>query len=83
MRCSNGRRSGAYATARLYRVMDARLADVAYLAGDDYTIADIATFPWTARHEWHGIRLEDYANVKRWYDTIWARSPVRKGYDVP
>ncbi len=70
-------------TARLYRVMDAHLADVAYLAGDDYTIADIATFPWAARHEWHGVRLEDYPNVKRWYDSIWARPPVRKGYDVP
>ena len=68
---------------RLYKVLDARLAEVPYLAGDDYTIADVATFPWTARHEWHGVRLEDHAHVKRWYDTVWARPAVQKGYAVP
>ena len=70
-------------TARLYAVMDKRLAAAAYLAGEDYTIADIATFPWTARYEWHGVRLEDYAHVKRWYDRIWARPAVKTGYAVP
>ncbi len=70
-------------TARLYKVLDKRLAESRFLAGDDYTIADIATFPWTARYEWHGVRLEDHAHVKRWYDEIWARPAVKKGYAVP
>ena len=70
-------------TARLYGVMNDRLADHEYLAGGAYTIADIATFPWTARHEWHRIELADYPNVKRWYDAVWARPAVQKGYVVP
>ena len=70
-------------TRRLYGVMDKRLADTPCLAGDDYSIADIATFPWAARHPWQGVELEEFPNVKRWYDEIWARAPVRKGYDVP
>ena len=69
-------------TARLYRVLDGRLAEAAYLAGD-YTIADMATFPWAARHEWQGIALEDYPNVKRWYDEIAARPAVARGMAVP
>ncbi len=68
---------------RLYGVMDRRLAEVPYLAGDDYTIADVATFPWAARHEWHGVALEDFVHVKRWYDALWARPAVEKGYNVP
>ncbi len=68
---------------RLYGVMDRRLAEARYLAGDDYTIADVATFPWAARHEWHGVVLEDYVHVKRWYDALWARPAVEKGYNVP
>ena len=70
-------------TARLYGVLDKRLGEVAYLAGGDYTIADIATFPWCARHEWQGIPLEDYPNVKRWYDAIAARPAVERGMAVP
>ena len=72
-------------TKRLYGVMDRRLAAVPYLAGEDYTIADVATFPWTARWEWHGLEngLNGYPNVKRWYDAIRARPAVRRGYDVP
>ena len=70
-------------TERLYKVLDRRLAESRFLTGDDYTIADIATFPWIARHEWHGVRLEDHAHVKRWYDEIWARPAVKKGYAVP
>ena len=69
-------------TARLYRVLDGRLAQAAYLAGD-YSIADMATFPWAARHEWQGIALEDYPNVKRWYDGIAARPAVARGMAVP
>ncbi len=69
-------------TRRLYGVLDKRLGEVEYLAGD-YTIADIATFPWTARHEWQGVELDDFANVKRWYDAIAARPAVARGMDVP
>ncbi len=69
-------------TARLYRVLDGRLAEAGYLAGD-YTIADMATYPWAARHEWQGIALEDYPNVKRWYDGIAARPSVARGMVVP
>ena len=72
-------------TKRLYGVMDRRLAKVAYLAGDDYSIADVATFPWVARWPWHGLDdgLRDYPNVVRWYDAIRARPAVQRGYNVP
>ena len=70
-------------TRRLYGVMDKRLAVREYLAGDDYSIADIATFPWAARHEWQGVDLAEFANVKRWYDAIWERPAVKIGYAVP
>ena len=69
-------------TRRLYGVLDQRLQEVAYLAGD-YSIADIATFPWAARHEWQGIALEEFPAVKRWYDAIAARPAVQKGMAVP
>jgi len=67
---------------RLYDVLDRRLGEVDYVAGD-YSVADIATFPWAARHEWQGIALEDFPNVKRWYDAIAARPAVKKGMAVP
>ncbi len=72
-------------TKRLYGVMDRRLAKVAYLAGDDYSIADVATFPWVARWSWHGLDggLRDYPNVVRWFDAIRARPAVQRGYNVP
>ena len=69
-------------TRRLYGVLDKRLGEADYLAGD-YSVADIATYPWAARHEWQGIALEDFANVKRWYDAITARPAVAKGMSVP
>jgi len=69
-------------TRRLYGVLDKHLQEAEYLAGD-YSIADIATFPWAARHEWHGIALEDFPSVKRWYDAIAARPAVQKGMAVP
>ena len=69
-------------TRRLYGVMDKRLGDADYLAGD-YSIADIATFPWTARHPWQGVELEEFPNLKRWYDAISARPAVEKGMAVP
>ena len=62
-------------TRRLYGVLDRRLAGVAFLAGE-YSIADIATFPWVARFEWHKVDLNDFPNVKRWFDTIPARPPA-------
>ncbi len=67
---------------RLYGVMDKQLADHEFLAGP-YTIADIATFPWAARHEWHGVDLNEVPNVKRWYDAIAQRPAVKKGMAVP
>lgn len=68
---------------RLYGVLDRRLAEEAYLAGEAYTIADIATFPWAARHEWHGVDLADFPNVERWYAAIAARPAVARGMEVP
>lgn len=66
-------------SARLYGVMDRRLRDASYLAGDDYSIADIASFPLVRRHERHGQRLEDYPNVRRWFQSIAARPAVIAG----
>jgi GST-like protein len=68
--------------ARLYGVVDKRLGEVPYLAGD-YSIADMASYPWIARHEWQGQKLEDYPNLKRWFDAISARPAVQKGVAVP
>lgn len=71
-------------THRLYGVMDKKLADTPFLAGDDYTIADIATYPWVARNGWHGIDLaRAVPNVKAWFDRIGARPAVEKGMAVP
>ncbi len=69
-------------TARLYRVMDRRLGESAFLAGA-YSIADIATYPWVSRYEMHRTRLEDFPNVKRWFDLIGARPAVQRGMAVP
>jgi len=69
-------------TRRLYGVLDKRLAESAFLA-DEYSIADIATFPWIARHEWHKVDLAEFPNVKRWYDTINRRPAVVRGMAVP
>lgn len=66
---------------RLYCVMDKRLGEVPYLAGD-YSIADMAAFPWTQSHANHGVDLADYPNVKRWYDAIMARPAVQRGIMV-
>jgi len=69
-------------TRRLYGVLDARLGKSAYLAGE-YSIADIATYPWVARHEWHKVALGDFPNVERWYKAIGARPAVVSGMQVP
>ncbi len=67
---------------RLYGVLDKRLADHEFVA-DDYSIADIAIWPWTSRFEWQTIDLNQYPNVKRWYLAIAGRPAVKRGYDVP
>jgi GST-like protein len=68
---------------RIYGVLDRRLGEAPYLAGDEYTIADVATYPWVARHEWHKTDLNAFPNVKRWFDTVGARPAVRRGMAVP
>ena len=67
---------------RIYKELDERLASVDYLAGNFYSIADIATFPWIARHDWHDIGLKNYKNLARWYELISQREAVQKGYDL-
>ena len=67
---------------RIYKELDIRLSTSKFLAGRDYTIADIATFPWIARHEWHDIGLINYKNLTRWYLEISKREAVKKGYDL-
>ena len=67
---------------RIYKELDIRLSTSKFLAGRDYTIADIATFPWIARHEWHDIGLKNYKNLTRWYLEISKREAVKKGYDL-
>ena len=66
---------------RIYEDLDERLGQSEYLAGKNYTIADIATFPWIARHEWHDIGLKNFKNLTRWYSSIAKRDAVIKGYD--
>jgi len=68
-------------TKRLYLDLDERLANSKFLAGENYTIADIATWPWIARHEWHDIGLKNYKNLTRWYLEIATREAVIKGYN--
>ena len=65
---------------RIYAELDERLAKTEYLSGDDYTIADIGTFPWIARHEWHDIGLINYQNLTRWYNDISKREAVIRGF---
>ena len=67
---------------RIYNELDERLSVSNFLAGKDYTIADIATFPWIARHEWHDIGLSKFKNLTRWYNNISERDAVKKGYDL-
>ena len=67
---------------RIYNELDERLSVSNFLAGKDYTIADIATFPWIARHEWHDIGLSKFKNLTRWYNNISEREAVKKGYDL-
>ena len=67
---------------QIYKDLDERLAVSKFLACKDYTIADIATFPWIARHEWHDIGLKKFKSLTRWYEEISKREAVKKGYDL-
>ena len=67
-------------TKRIYRELDNRLKQSKFLAGENYSIADIATWPWIARHEWHDIGLNNFENLKRWYVEISERESVIKGF---
>ena len=69
-------------TKKIYQDLDNRLENTKYLAGEKYTIADIATWPWIARHEWHDIGLKNYKSLSRWYLEISNRDAVIKGYDL-
>ena len=70
-------------TKRLYGVLDKRLSSEQFLAAGEYGIADIATYPWIARFEWHQVDLNEFPNVKRWFDAIGARPAVQRGMAVP
>ena len=65
---------------RIYSEVDEVLSKTNFLAGNEYTIADIATFPWFARHEWHDIGIQNFKNLSRWYEEISKRDGVKKGY---
>jgi GSH-dependent disulfide-bond oxidoreductase len=67
---------------RLYRVLEQALAQRDYLAGE-YSIADIATYPWVGRHDGHNVKLEEFPNVKRWFEAISQRPAVKRGMAVP
>ena len=67
---------------KIYSDLDERLSNSRYLSGEDYTIADIGTFPWIARHKWHDIGLINYVNLTRWYNDISKREAVIKGFSI-
>ena len=69
-------------TKKIYHDLENRLENSKYLAGEKYSIADIATWPWIARHEWHDIGLKKFKNLSRWYLDIASRDAVIKGYDL-
>jgi len=69
-------------TNRLYGVLNKRLADRAFMAGDDYTIADMASYPWIVPHERQGQKLEDFPNLKRWFEAIKARPATVRAYAI-
>ncbi len=68
--------------SQIYKDLDERLAVSKFLACKEYTIADIATFPWIARHDWHDIGLKKFKSLTRWYEEISNREAVKKGYDL-
>ena len=66
----------------IYENLDTRLSEKNFLSGNEYSIADIATFPWIARHEWHDIGLKKFKGLVRWYEEISKREAVQRGYDL-
>jgi GSH-dependent disulfide-bond oxidoreductase len=68
---------------RIYSVLEKQLAASEFLADGEYSIADIACWPWVARHEWQGVSLTDYPNVHRWFDAVGKRPAVARGMQVP
>ncbi len=70
-------------TKRLYGVMDRKLAKTGYLACNEYTIADMAVWPWVARFDWQTVDLNEFPNVRRWYLEIVERPATRRGWNVP
>ena len=68
---------------RLYQVINKRLNHYNYLGGSEFSIVDIATWPWIARFEWHQVDITKYEKVCDWYNLISARNAVKKGYDIP
>ncbi|OCW28312.1 thiol:disulfide oxidoreductase [Pseudomonas aylmerensis] len=69
-------------TARLYGVLDRRLADRAFVAGEDYSIADMAIYPWIVSHKWQSQRLEDFPHVLRWFNSIKERPATVRAYEL-
>ena len=67
---------------KIYEELDERLSQSKFLAGKEYSIADIATFPWIARHNWHDIGLKNFKFLTKWYEVIAERDAVKKGYDL-
>ena len=68
---------------RLYGVLDSRLADREYIANDEVSIADFCTVPWVFRHDWQEIDLDEFTNVKRWYDNMMQRPALTRGMNLP
>ncbi len=68
--------------ARLYEVMDRRLNEAEYFTGQEYSIVDMAVYPWVVPHERQGQRIEDYPNLSRWYEDVGARPAVRRAMEV-
>ena len=77
------RRHTVALVGRVYRLLDARLEGRAFLAAESYSIADIAAFPWVAKHGWAEMRLEEFPNLARWFAAIGARPAVIRGMAVP
>ncbi|SAM32295.1 MULTISPECIES: glutathione binding-like protein [unclassified Pseudomonas] len=69
-------------TARLYSVLDRRLADRAFVAGEDYSIADMAIYPWIVSHKWQSQSLEDFPHVQRWFNSIKERPATVRAYEL-
>lgn len=69
-------------TSRLLAVLDKRLSDRKYMAGGEYTIADMATYPWIYKHPFLVVELDDYPHVRRWFDRVAARAATARAYEI-